>query len=387
MHTLIYRKPKLILILIIAFLFCTSVIIFERTALRQNEESFIKSFKNQQELLVSQVANQANNMISKKSGTEQDVIERIIKTAETSGNRYWFFVKNKKILFFKNDNETAQLKNNDIDKILDSYKNADGENIDALITLFNQRKSGSVLFSESKKKEPKLASISFFKVNGTAYSIGMCTTENFILDNGEISKHNFYSLIALVAICLFLFTSVVLIIIIINNKNEDILILKKMIQSKNLEIEKITTVSSEPDALYDEKTNIYGKKVLDSLLKKINNPKLFPISTIVINIHNSKNITYDGLISELSTILQKLLPPKNVITRTKENQLTVLLFNTNLKSAKDLQTKLIKSWSGILHKLHTSVETDVITHLFENDIHIDNFEYLTTARDKRRERI
>lgn len=389
MHTLLHKKPMFIVILIISFFFCVAAIMFEINVLKQNQETFTRTFGNQQELLVSQISKQANNMLTMNSGADQDVIDKIIKNAETSGSRYWIFVKNNKILFFKNDNETDQLKINDINKVLNSYKSANGENIDALATLLYQRKNGSVLFSESKSKVLKLASISFFEVHGTTYSIGMCTTENFILDSGEIFKHNFYSHIAIIALCLILFSSVVMIIIIINKKNEDILILKKIIHAKNLEIEKLPTVDSESDTLYDENTNIYSKKVMDALLKKIINRKLFPISAIVINMHYSESITYDGLVSELAPILQKLKSNKSVVARTHDTQLTILLFMTEYKLAKDLQLKLIKSWSGILNKIHASVESDVFTHLFEQDIHIDNFdyEYLVTSQDNIKERI
>ncbi len=389
MHILLHKRPMFIAIIIISFFFCAAAIIFETNVLKQNQEAFTRSFGNQQELLVSQISRQANNMLTVYSGTEQDVIDEIIKNAETSGSRYWLFVKNNKILFYKNDNETSQLKIINIDKVIQSFKISDGENIDALATLFYQRKNGSVLFSESKAKGLKLASVSFFEVDGATYSIGMCTTENFILDTGGIFKHNSYSLITMVAICLILFSSIVMILIIINKKNEDILILKKIVQAKNLEIEKLTTVGLESDTLYDENTNIYSQKVMDALLRKTNNPKLFPISTIVINMHYSESITYDALVSELAPKLQKLLPNKSIVARTHDNQLTILLFMTEYKLAKDLQLKLIKSCSCILNKFHTSVESDVTTCLFEQDTPIDNFEYenLITSKDNIKERI
>ncbi len=361
MNTFMHTKPKYLFIIIISLLFCAATIIFETRVLSQNQESFTISFGKEQELLVSQIEKQAINMLSSQSGNEQAVIKNIIKNSVTSTNRYWFFIKENKILFFRDDNETKQLRIKDINMLLKSYKMAGGKNIDPLVTLFSDKTSGSVLFSESEISENKLASVSFFEINGTSYSIGMCTTETYIVDSGYIFKHNSYSIITIVALCLLLFSIVVVNIINIDKKDDEIQLLKKFIQSKNQKIEKLTTADvSELDLLYNEDTNIYSKKVFDALINKLENPQLFPISKIVINISFTENITFDGMVSELSPVLKKLLPQKGILARTQDNELTALLFRTDYSSAKSLQTKLIKAWSNLLNKFNSTVKIDVI---------------------------
>ncbi len=361
MNTFMHTKPKYLFIIIISLLFCAATIIFETRVLSQNQESFTISFGKEQELLVSQIEKQAINMLSSQSGNEQAVIKNIIKNSVTSANRYWFFIKENKILFFRDDNETKQLRIKDINMLLKSYKMAGGKNIDPLVTLFSDKTSGSVLFSESEISENKLASVSFFEINGTSYSIGMCTTETYIVDSGYIFKHNSYSIITIVALCLLLFSIVVVNIINIDKKDDEIQLLKKFIQSKNQKIEKLTTADvSELDLLYNEDTNIYSKKVFDALINKLENPQLFPISKIVINISFTENITFDGMVSELSPVLKKLLPQKGILARTQDNELTALLFRTDYSSAKSLQTKLIKAWSNLLNKFNSTVKIDVI---------------------------
>ena len=361
MNTLMHTKPKYLFIIIISLLFCAATIIFETRVLRQNQESFSISFGKEQELLVSQIEKHAIDTLSSQLGNEQAVIKNIIQSSVTSANRYWFFIRDNKILFFRDDNETKQLRIKDINMLLKSYKMAGGKNIDPLVTLFSDKSKGSVLFSESKISENKLASVSFFEVNGTSYSLGICTTETYIVDSGYIFKHNSYSIIKIVAISLLLFSIVVASIIFIDKKNDEIQLLKKFIQSKNQKIEKLTTADvSESDLLYNEDTNIYSKKVFDALITKLGSPQLFPISKIVINITFSENITFDGMVSELTPVLKKLLPQKGILARTQDDELTVLLFRTDYKSAKDLQTKLMKAWSNILKKFNSSVKADVI---------------------------
>lgn len=361
MNTFMHNKPKYLFIIIISLLFCVATIVFETRVLKQNQESFSISFGKEQELLVSQIEKQAINMLSSQSGDEQAVIKSIIKNSVTSANRYWFFIKENKILFFRDDNETKQLTIKDINMLLKSYKMTGGKNIDPLVTLFSDKTRGSVLFSESELSENILASVSFFEVNGTSYSLGIFTTETYIVDSGYIFKHNSYSIITIVALCLLLFSIVVVSIIIIDKKEDEIQLLKKFIQSKNQKIEKLTTVAvTELDLLYNEDTNIYNKKVFDALVNKLENPQLFPISKIVINISFSENITFDGMVSELSPVLKKLLPQKGILARTQDNELTALLFRTDYNSAKALQTKLMKAWTNILKKFHSSVKTDVI---------------------------
>ncbi|PYG85024.1 hypothetical protein LY28_03384 [Ruminiclostridium sufflavum DSM 19573] len=374
MNTLLIKKPKLLIILTLSFLFCAAVIIIETNILSQNQDAFTTSFGNEQELLVAQIEKQAIAVLTEQSGTEQDVIEQIIKTAKTSGSRYWFFSKNNKLLFFRNDNETSQLHITDVKELLHSYKIDGGKNIDVLISLFNDKKNGSVLFSSSASNEPGLTSISFFEANGASYSVGVCTTENYILDAGKIFRNNSYTINTIVSICLILFSFAVISIMLIDKKNEDVEIAKKFIQANNLKIEKLTAQNSELDTLYDEDKNIYSSKVLYALLKKLNHPELFPVSVIIINIHHSDSITYDGLVSELAPILKKLLPQKSILARTQDNQLTALLFRTDYTSAKAVQSKLSKAWSSILKKLHSSAETEVITHLPEDGSLVKNFD-------------
>ena len=346
MNTLLHTKSKYLFIIILSLLFCAATIIFETKVLKQNQESLTTSFGKEQELLVSQIEKQAINMLSSQSDNEQAVIKNIIKNSVTSTNRFWFFTKENKIIFFRDDNETRQLKIKDINMLLKSYKMYGGKNIDPLITLFSDKTRGSVLFSESEIGENKLASVSFFEVNGTNYSIGLCTTETYIVDSSYIFKHNSYSIITIVAICLLLFSIVVVNIIIIDKKDD--------------EIQLLTADVSELDLLYNKDTNIYSKKVFDALINKLENPQLFPISKIVIDLSIPEDISFDGLISELSPVLKKLLPQKGILAKTQDNELTVLLFRTHYKSAKALQTKLMNSCSNILLKFDSSVKTDVI---------------------------
>ncbi len=361
MNTLLHTKSKYLFIIILSLLFCAATIIFETKVLKQNQESLTMSFGKEQELLVSQIEKQAINVLSSQSDNEQAVIKNIIKNSVTSANRYWFFTKENKIIFFRDDNETRQLKIKDINMLLKSYKMYGGKNIDPLITLFSDKAIGSVLFSESEVGENKLTSVAFFEVNGTDYSIGLCTTETYIVDSSYIYKHNSYSIITIVALCLLLFSIVIVNIIIIDKKDDEIQLLKKFIQSKNQKIERLTTANiSELDLLYNKDTNIYSKKVFDSLINKLEKSQLFPISKIVIDLSIPENISFDSLMSELSPVLKKLLPQNGILAKTQDNELTILLFRTHYKSAKALQTKLLNAWSNILMKFNSSVKTDVI---------------------------
>ncbi|QNU66961.1 hypothetical protein EHE19_019400 [Ruminiclostridium herbifermentans] len=363
MNTLLHTKSKYLIIIIISLLFCAATIIFETGILRQNQESFSISFGKEQELLVSQIERQFINALSLQANNEQTVIKDIINNSITSSNRYWFFIKENKILFFKDDNETNQLMIKDINMLLKSFEMNGGKNIDPLIALFSDRAKGSVLFSESAIGENKLASVSFFEVNGTSYALGICTTEAYIIDSGYIFKHNSYSIITIVALCLILFSIVVVAIIIIDKKDNEIQLLKKLIKSKNQIIEELTTANVSEldlDLLYNKDTNIYNEKVFAALLNKLENPQLFPISKIVINMSFPENITFDGLVSELLPVLKKLLPQKGILAKTQDNELTVLLFRTDYNSAMTLQSKLMNAWSNILKKFNSSVNTNVI---------------------------
>jgi len=368
------RKSRLTIVLILSFLFCIAATIFLINELAQNQAYFTRSFGKEQELLVKQIADRSKDALNENPGNEQGVIDNIIKTAETSGNRYWFLTKENELLFYKNSFEMDKLKIKDVNKILYSIKSNDGYNIDVLRALSADKTNGTVLFSTSKTENKILVSVFFFQVNNTNYSIGMCTTEAFILSAGKIVKHNTYSIMVLVLVCLILFPTIIAGTIIINKREEEILTSKKIIRAKNMKIEELTQVNFKSTILYNDKTNLYSKEVLYALLKKANRPELFPFSMLVINLDYSENITYDDLVLELTSEINNLLPKTSVSTRVQDAQLAVLFFKTEYGAVKDFEKKLLHTWSSILKKFQTSVHTDVITQFIGQDAPIDVFE-------------
>jgi hypothetical protein len=329
----------------------------------QNQEYFIKSFGEQQEVLVRQVKLQCKNILNEKKGTRADLIN-IMENLETSGNRFWFLTNGNKIIFLKNDFELKKLNINSVDKLLNSFRCEDGYNISKVSALAESRTDGTFLFSSAKDEGNILASVQFFEAIGDQYAIGMCTTQDYILSKGNMVKHITYSIINLVLVCLALFSVIILGLLKINRMNQEILICKKAIHAKNIKIEELTESSQKSDFMYNQKTKLYGRKVLHSLLKKINQPELFPVSILTIDIRYSENITYDDAVLELSPSLQKLLPEKSVSLKANESRLVILFFKTDYEEAKACEKKLLKHWNNILNRLEIHVETHVYTNIY-----------------------
>jgi len=382
MSALKHKKPKLTLILILSFLFCAAAIIFMINELLQNQIYFTRSFGKEQELLVAQIAKQAKDMLIENPGSDKKVIEKVIMSSETSGNRYWFFIKENELIFLKNNFEMEQLKEKDVADILHSFKAAGGYKIDELITFLENKANGTVLLSRSRTEKNILASVSFFQVNKTNYSLGMCTTENYILSAGKIFKHNTYSIMVIVLVCMVLFAAMIICMLVISKNDEEILFNNKTIHAKNIKIEELVEKNNKPDIMFNSLTKLYGKEVLYALLKKVNQPKLLPFSMLVIKLDFSENITYDDLLLELTPELHKILPKNSVATRAQENQIAILFFKTEYTRAKAYQGKLLKAWSRILQKLQTSVQTDVITQFVGQDVPIDVFEFWVKANQQ-----
>lgn len=373
MSILKHKAPVFSLIIIIAFLFCLVSVSSMTGTLFQNQEYFIKSFGEQQEALVRQVKLQCKNILIEKNGAGTDAIKKILENLETSGNRFWFFMSGNKIIFLKNDFELKKLNISSVDKLLNSFRSADGYNISGVYALADTRTDGTVLFSAAKDEGNILASVQFFEANGNQYALGMCTTQNYILSKGNMVKHITYSIINLVLVCLALFCVIILSSLKITRKNQEILICKKAIHAKNIKIEELTESKQKSDFMYNRRTKLYGKKVFHSLLKRTNNPELFPVSLLIIDIKYSENITYEDSVLELSPSFQKLLPENSIALKANESRLVILFFKTDYEEAKACEQRLLKHWNNILNKLEISVDTYVYTNIYGQESLLESY--------------
>ena len=103
------KKPKNVLVITTIYVICFSVIagVFAYTRINKYEEGVLEVCATQQDAYVQLVLDQIN---LKSNRDDEQIINDILGTMNSSSNKYWTFSKNQSILFVKDVLETNRYK-------------------------------------------------------------------------------------------------------------------------------------------------------------------------------------------------------------------------------------------------------------------------------------
>lgn len=316
-------------------------------------DSAIETYVTGQEMLLRQVAKEIRNDLSSRLNIQnidyakaEDETARIVKQAESSGSRYWFFYSSNRVIFEKDLVETRNVKDKKISELINYWKVAGGDNTNQFGDMIINGTSGSVSFTKNGKIGEEVVSIESFTIDNKKYYVGISTIRRYILNIAKVHEHILYlrifSIIATVNIILFSLLLFIRIFI----GHRDSTKLKNDLTMKSIQIRDLTnklTIKSEAVqniSIYDTLTGLYNKKFFESLLMKIDYKKVKPVSVIIIDINgleyiNSK-IGYeagDKLLKRVSDLLKETCIDSDVIARTGSSEFSIFMASTKGEQA------------------------------------------------------
>lgn len=366
-HELSYKAELLgIAILTIALVFLGWAYIFQET--NQYKEGITDSYGSNQELLVDQVARNVKSDLEaylsldgySDRQAEEAVVTSVIKKAEASGSRYWFFYSSEEVIFEKNADETRRVKGKNMLELEQHWKLQGGNGMETFHEMLSDERNGTVVFSKQNKTGNEIVSVKYFSVGGRDYFLGMSTEQTYVMNTARVNEHILYlwTFSALVSLDILIFSLLLCLRIYKHQKESEKL--NKSIVDKSLQIQelnrKLTSKSEavENASIYDNLTKLYNRKFFDNLVSRINHDLLMPVSIVVLDINGLGQLNAtegynagDELLEKTAKILHRVCIDTDIVARTGGSEFTILMTATNEVEAYGTARNIKRQFSNL----------------------------------------
>lgn len=334
-------------ILTVALIFLGWAYIFQET--NKYKASIVDSSGASQEILVNQVAKSVQSgleLYTSKAGysiekAEDAVVANVIRKAESSGNRYWFFYSTDRVIFEKDAETTRNIKGKSMPELERYWKLQGGSGTEALAEMLSEERNGSAVLSKDSETGNEIVSTKYFTAGDRGYILGMSTLEKYAMSTAGVNEHILYlwTFSALVSLDILIFSMLLCLRIYKHHKESEKL--NRSIVDKSLQIQELNRkLSSKSEAvqnasIYDNLTKLYNRKFFDNLLSRINHELLMPVSIVVLDINGLGQLNSmegysagDELLEKTSEILHKVCIDTDVVARTGSSEFTILMTAT-----------------------------------------------------------
>jgi diguanylate cyclase (GGDEF)-like protein len=334
-------------ILTVALIFLGWAYIYQETS--KYKQNVIDSFGVNQEIIVNQVAKSVKDGLESdtaKAGytaekAEEAVVANIIKKAETSGSRYWFFYTTDRVIFEKDTETTRNVAGENMTELDRYWKLHGGTGMESFEEMLSDGRNGSAIFSKNNETGNEIISVMYFTAGDREYFLGMSTLQSYVMSTARVDEHILYlwTFSALVSLDILIFSLLLCLRIFRHQKESEKL--KKSIVDKSLQIQELNQkLSSKSEAvqnasIYDNLTKLYNRKFFDSLLSRVNHDMLKPVSIVVLDINGLGQLNAtegynagDKLLEKTSGILHKVCIDTDVVARTGSSEFTILMTAT-----------------------------------------------------------
>jgi diguanylate cyclase (GGDEF)-like protein len=318
------------------------------------KESISESFGTSQEVLVDQVAKSVKGgleLYTSKAGytlvqAEDAVVNNVIKKAEASGSRYWFFYAEDRVIFEKDTETTRNIVGKNMMELEQFWKLQGGTDLEAFDELIVEGRNGTVVLSKKNDAGDEIISIKHFSVDDQGYYLGMSTQKSYVMSAARVNEHILYlwTFSALVSLDITVFSLLLCLRIYKHQKESEKL--KKSIVDKSLQIQELNqklNIKSEAvqnASIYDNLTKLYNRKFFDNLLSRINHELLMPVSIVLLDINGLGQLNAtegynagDELLEKTAEILHKACIDTDVVARTGSSEFVILMTSTKESEA------------------------------------------------------
>ena len=257
------------LILIAMLLVVTAFVALTYFEMQRYEDGILDVCATQQDSYVQLVIDQIN---LKENRTDQEIIESILSTLDSSSNRYWTFSKDQTMLYVKDALETNRYQA----LTANSYYTTDSS-MGFINDLELNKVKHERIFLDNKEY---IASGALFDYEGEQYRICLLTNTTVLLDNNKFLGSKMELIIIFVVAYSAIFV-LPIILAISNNKN------KKKVFSTEADLKEANNVievlneKMVRDEIYDNRLNLFNFAAIDKFLEEYKKQvKAFPISFI-----------------------------------------------------------------------------------------------------------
>ena len=260
---------SLALVLFVMVVFVTGLIFLTAFELARYEDGIIDVCATQQDSYVQLVIDQIN---LKENRTDQEIIENILKTLDSSSNRYWTFSKDQTMLYVKDALETNRYQS----LTADSYYTSESA------TRFIENLMVNKVIHERITLDDKdyVASGALFRYGDEEYRICLLTNTMVLLDNNKFLGSKMELIIIFIVVYSLVFIMPVAMTMIYNFSEKRISETEIDLVRVNKVVEKLNEKVATSD-IYDNRTNLFQMPFIKVFMNEyINRREAFPISFI-----------------------------------------------------------------------------------------------------------
>ena len=254
-------------ILILMLIVVSALVALTYFEMKRYEDGILDVCATQQDSYVQLVIDQIN---LKENRTDQEIIENILSTLDSSSNRYWTFSKEQTMLYVKDALETNRYQA----LTANSYYTTDSSMGFIQSLALNKVKHERIILDNKEY----IASGALFDYEGEQYRICLLTNTTVLLDNNKFlgSKMELIIIFVVVYSAVFVFP---LVLAIINNKNKKkVFATEADLREANNTIETLNEKIVK-DEIYDNRLNLFTFAAIDIFLEEYKKTtKAFPMS-------------------------------------------------------------------------------------------------------------
>ena len=266
------KKKKYIsvtLVLILMAIIASGLAALTFFEMQRYEDGIIDVCATQQDSYVQLVIDQIN---LKENRTDQEIIENILSTLDSSSNRYWTFSKEQTMLYVKDALETNRYQS----LTANSYYRSDSATkfIDNLIV---NKVSHERIELDGKDY---IASGALFEYGGEEYRICLLTNTTVLLDNNKFLGSKMELIIIFIVVYSLIFIMPILITILYNIMQKKIFMTGQELLEANNAVERLNEKLTT-DEIYDNRKNLFSLPTIKLFLDEYKDKRAaFPISFV-----------------------------------------------------------------------------------------------------------
>ncbi|MGN0153592.1 MAG: hypothetical protein ACI4A3_04010 [Lachnospiraceae bacterium] len=340
-----YRMVSISLSVFIFIAVMVAALVLE---LYNNQENYIHMYERNQQIFVEQLADFISYMYE-EGKCDTDVVDYLTKEVDASGSRFFVYTRENEVLFAKNDITT---------KCLGSLK----------------KKSA---FYESLEEQNVTIQKVSFSAGEDFYELAVVSDIYTVRADGELTKHQYYILMAVAVMSLVLVSLLVTLVGSWNRTQRKLEGTEKELDIRN---EKMEIISQETGTLTGDKTDMLTKEevtgvikshgaefyniyTIKMLLEKSEDKKLKPLQIIFLDvIMDSRYFTKDEIFNAMERI-QEILRPVEVMGEVRKGEFVILAYRTSYAEA----GKRIKEITDICEQIEKEEGIRIQLRLVEED--------------------
>ena len=266
------KKKKYIsvtLVLILMAIIASGLAALTFFEMKRYEDGIIDVCATQQDSYVQLVIDQIN---LKENRTDQEIIENILSTLDSSSNRYWTFSKEQTMLYVKDALETNRYQS----LTANSYYRSDSAT-DFIDNLIVNKVNHERIELDGKDY---IASGALFEYGGEEYRICLLTNTTVLLDNNKFLGSKMELIIIFIVVYSLIFIMPILITILYNIMQKKIFVTGQELVEVNNAVERLNEKLTT-DEIYDNRKNLFSLPTIKLFLDEYKDKRAaFPISFV-----------------------------------------------------------------------------------------------------------